>query len=78
MSGDKSTLLDLSWEESLLYCNFILLKPDLAGSDAKSVILYSSDELMKLVEDQGQKFAFDHREILKNFFKEKSNDVSQR
>lgn len=49
-----------------------------AGSDAKSVILYSSDELIKLVEDHGQKFAFDHREILKNFFKEKSNDALQR
>ena len=49
-----------------------------AGSNAKSVILYSSDELMNLVGDHGQKFAFDHREILKNFFKEKSNDALQR
>lgn len=37
MSGDKSTLLDLSWEESLPYCNFVLLKPDLAGSDFVAV-----------------------------------------
>jgi len=32
MSGDKSKLLDLGWEESLPYCNFVLLKPDLVGS----------------------------------------------
>lgn len=33
MSEDKSKLLDLALEESLPYCNFVLLKPDLAGSD---------------------------------------------
>lgn len=37
MSEDKSTLLDLSWEESLPYCNFVLLKPDLARSDFATV-----------------------------------------
>lgn len=37
MSEDKSTLLDLALEESLPYCNFVLLKPDMAGSNFVAV-----------------------------------------
>jgi hypothetical protein len=33
MSRGKSKLLDLDWKESLPYCNFVLLKPDLAQTD---------------------------------------------
>lgn len=37
MNEDKSTLLDLEWEASLPYCNFVLLEPDLTGSDFSRV-----------------------------------------
>ena len=40
----------------------------LAGSDAKKVMLYSSEEIINLIEATEVIFAFDHRQILKNFF----------
>lgn len=44
-----------------------------AGSDAKSVILYSKNELIDLLKNSPQLFAFDHAQILMDFFKNEEN-----
>jgi 8-oxo-dGTP diphosphatase len=45
-----------------------------AGSDAKSVMLYSVAELNELINSNSQDFAFDHGDILKTFFEDKANE----
>lgn len=39
-----------------------------AGSDAKSVHLYTLDEVKQLLNEQPNAFAFDHGDILRNYF----------
>jgi hypothetical protein len=36
-TSEKSELLDLTWKKSLPYCNFVLLKPDLAQTDFSEI-----------------------------------------
>ena len=44
-----------------------------AGSDAKSVVLYTVGEIQNRIRNDYKNFAFDHAQILKNFFAKEEN-----